>query len=433
MKNLKHIIYLLILLVSFSIYGQRTTVLKNKTKIRGDAAIENTAPDSLLTYGSDGTLNWTKLTDFATKIQPLLSSGGSGGLQVDNPGISTSAYFLAEVNRSQYVTGLGNLSVDFSNADGYPATGDYGISSVNGFNAGSGNKMPQNGTNFGGHFSLGHEQTIEGYYNNIGIGTRNNITNGYAAVALGYGNTVNMTGLVGQGLVSGTDNTLNGYWASAIGSGLVSKWKGALVVGEGNVDSAESVAAADRPLFIVGNGEVSALSGDYGTTTSTSNAFLVRKTGRLEAATYGAGIFTGTPTFSLQVDANGNIIEGALGGGTSYSVFTCNVTQSGTTSIDIITNQLEDTLPGIVAAQPFISQRTGVGIYSLSPKSGLTIDPSTTTVNIKAKIDWPPNSGNHYSAETRIQSGVIYINTFLNGVPADGCLENSFFEVRVYP
>lgn len=71
MKNLKPFIYLVILLLSFNTTAQ-TRVIKNKTKIRGAGAIENTAPDSLLTYGSDKTLNYTKLTDFATKIGPLL-------------------------------------------------------------------------------------------------------------------------------------------------------------------------------------------------------------------------------------------------------------------------------------------------------------------------------------------------------------------------
>ena len=41
--------------------------------------------------------------------------------------------------------------------------------------------------------------------------------------------------------------------------------------------------------------------------------------GRFNLSKYGLGIFTGTPTYSLNVDANGNIIEGILGsgGGTS--------------------------------------------------------------------------------------------------------------------
>lgn len=46
---------------------------------------------------------------------------------------------------------------------------------------------------------------------------------------------------------------------------------------------------------------------------SANSLFRVAGSGQLFAENYGVGTFSGTPTFSLQVDANGNIIEGAVG------------------------------------------------------------------------------------------------------------------------
>lgn len=52
------------------------------------------------------------------------------------------------------------------------------------------------------------------------------------------------------------------------------------------------------------------------TGTSQNDRLTLANTGALRLHTYGAGTFTGTPTFTLQVDASGNIIEGAVGSGT---------------------------------------------------------------------------------------------------------------------
>lgn len=52
-----------------------------------------------------------------------------------------------------------------------------------------------------------------------------------------------------------------------------------------------------------------------------TNEFRLADGGALTASEYGSGTFTGTATYALQVDASGNIIEGALGGGGSNTNF----------------------------------------------------------------------------------------------------------------
>jgi hypothetical protein len=47
----------------------------------------------------------------------------------------------------------------------------------------------------------------------------------------------------------------------------------------------------------------------------TATLFSLKGTGQLQLTKYGIGTFTGTPAYTLQVDASGNIIEGSTGGG----------------------------------------------------------------------------------------------------------------------
>lgn len=63
---------------------------------------------------------------------------------------------------------------------------------------------------------------------------------------------------------------------------------------------------------------------------SLSEKFRILSTGALRASEYGAGTFTGTATFNLSVDTNGNVIETALGGGSSITSDTFNATSDWT-------------------------------------------------------------------------------------------------------
>lgn len=52
---------------------------------------------------------------------------------------------------------------------------------------------------------------------------------------------------------------------------------------------------------------------DLGINTNIGEAALFSELGAVKFSEYGGGAFTGTPTYSLQVDASGNVIEGAVG------------------------------------------------------------------------------------------------------------------------
>jgi hypothetical protein len=177
---------------------------------------------------------------------------------------------------------IGAGSIDFQDNSSYAGT-TYGPTSPGGLVFGGGNLMPINGTNFGAHIALGFENTVEGYYGNIAIGTYNVVTNGYNAIALGYAHNINMSATAGQGLASGTRNSLSSYWASAIGTGLISKSIGTLAVGVSNTDYAET--GGDRPMLIVGNGTASTSTNPtvFGTRITSSDAFMVRYNGIVEA------------------------------------------------------------------------------------------------------------------------------------------------------
>lgn len=356
-----------------------------------------------------------------------LPVSSSTGLEAIDEGNGTGWRLIGQ-DASKF-SNIASGAIDFTSVAGYTGT-DFGVGSDRGFSMGDGNKLLPTASNFGAHVAFGGENEVSGYYNLMAFGTRNIMTQGYSAAAIGYGHTVNLNNSVGQGFTSGTANTLNGYWSSAIGSGLISKWKGALVVGEGNIDSSESVTAADRPLFVVGNGEVSANSGNYGQTTSRSDAFKVRKNGEIEAHSYGEGNFTGTPTYDLQVDADGNIIETAISsGGSSHQIYTALVTQTGTLTPTRIV--LENTLPNV----PFF-QRTGVGIYSIQlPSGGFTAD--KTTVIIQSTGEFPPNSGVPYLINARIQGSLIYINTYKDVgsgfVLTDDAMTSTTIEIKMFP
>jgi len=84
----------------------------------------------------------------------------------------------------------------------------------------------------------------------------------------------------------------------------------------------------------VGTGLISFQQGTGGTT-----KFNFNTSGQLQATKYGVGTFTGTATYTLQVDASGNIIEGALGAADTN--FAANdLTFSGARTHDISGNSL---------------------------------------------------------------------------------------------
>jgi hypothetical protein len=86
-----------------------------------------------------------------------------------------------------------------------------------------------------------------------------------------------------------------------------------------------------------------------GTTTQTERLRIL-STGALKFLAYGIGTFTGTPAYTLQVDASGNIIEGTLsesGTVTSIGLTSSDITVGGTASPITSNGTFTLTLPTI--------------------------------------------------------------------------------------
>jgi hypothetical protein len=240
----------------------------------------------------------------------ISSSASSTGLEAINEG-SGVGWRLIGRNPANYGN-IGLDATDFGTSTSASSTkgatgtrafniGDNNIvSSIGGFAVGSNNIVSSTSAgsgNFGAHFAIGGVNNVQGYYNNMAFGAYNTITEGYSCMLVGFKNTANLTGVAGQGFAAGLSNDLTGYWSSAIGAGLVNKWRGSVSVGIGNVDSAEVVTATDRPIFIVGNGTVSSSSdASYGNTLTRSDAFRVLFNGTITAPSLSTAEIDGEAT-----------------------------------------------------------------------------------------------------------------------------------------
>jgi hypothetical protein len=212
-----------------------------------------------------------------------LGGGVSGYLEGIDEG-NGLGYRIKDQDPNKFVnTGFGTIDLQIN--DDYVGT-DFGGASQSGFIVGGGNRLPSGVSNYGSHVAIGAGNTVQGFYNNFALGTYNDIQNGYSAVALGYANTINCVPTVGQGLASGLRNNLSSYWTTALGTGLISKSVGTVVIGISNTDYAIlSETAADRPIFIIGNGTASTSTTPsvYGNRLAASDAFMVRYDGSVEA------------------------------------------------------------------------------------------------------------------------------------------------------
>lgn len=76
----------------------------------------------------------------------------------------------------------------------------------------------------------------------------------------------------------------------------------------------------------------------------------ILSTGAIKLNAYGSGTFTGTPTYALQVDASGNIIEGSLGGGVAWGAITGTLSSQTDlqSALDLKANLASPTFTGTV-------------------------------------------------------------------------------------
>lgn len=113
---------------------------------------------------------------------------------------------------------------------------------------------------------------------------------------------------------------------------------------------------------------------------------------------YGSGSITGTPTYNLSVDTNGNVIETPLGGQGTYIAKTANYTASSTdVTIDCTANTFTVTLPTAVGitGRIYNVHNSGTGVITLDGDGTETINGSTTqTINQYETITVQSNGAN---------------------------------------
>lgn len=112
----------------------------------------------------------------------------------------------------------------------------------------------------------------------------------------------------------------------------------------------------------------------------------ISNVGALKASAYGSGTITGTPTYTLAVDATGNIIETTVagGGGINRSInnISINTTAGASASTDyvyLISGTTTLTLPTAVGnTNRYTLKNTGINTVTINTTSSQTIDGSTS-------------------------------------------------------
>ena len=314
-------------------------------------------------------------------------------------------------------TATGNNAVKF----GYEGSADGNNSAKFGFEsvAGGPNSFAiGDGTTANGFQSIasGDNNIVSG--NNSFVGGKNSTVTGSESIVYGKGNSVSSGACAVFGaqntipindfesFVAGTNNRTTGYGRQKlIGIGLV---------GAGNQDSVCLGKYNDLndgfQLFQIGNG-----SSD----TNRSNALSINGPGNIRIATYGSGTVTGTATYNLSVDTNGQIIETENPYKPDYLSFVCLLSQSGSANPqpNIV---LENSL-GIPT--PFTAfTRVSSGEYNLSATGKFK---SLKTIVF---INGGSAENNHDIAWEVIDANNLRIRTH----NSDGKLTKASLEIRTY-
>lgn len=293
--------------------------------------------------------------------------------------------------------------------------------------------------------------------NNIAIGSYalSSNTSGFSNTAIGTGSLAANVGgstnfAIGVGSLqsntAGDNNFAIGSYAlsdNIVGSRnlALGNQAGYLAIGDGNVfigyQAGYNETGSDK-LYIANSDTATPLIyGDFATgrvgigTATPGSALDIKGTLRLSGSTSGyvgfapaadAGSTTytlpsadGTSGQVLSTDGAGTTSWATAGGGTSYSVYTALLTQSGTDAP--IATVLENTIGDIVWT------RTGLGTYSGTLLGAFTLNKTFSMLSrTSGNID--PQS----AIETYGSTNIIIVTTW-----SDEILNNTSIEIRVYP
>lgn len=157
--------------------------------------------------------------------------------------------------------------------------------------------------------ALGDYAFASGYLSN---------TNGEGAIAMGRNSLADNVDAVtiGNNIISaergsiglGNNLLVKGQESAQIGSGLEGNSFREIILGSFNTTVASTPDAwvGTETLLTIGNGQ---------DVNNRSDALVLNKDGELKLPSYGGGTITGTATYNLGVDVNGNVIEVSTGGG----------------------------------------------------------------------------------------------------------------------
>ena len=164
----------------------------------------------------------------------------------------------------------------------------------------------------------------------------------------------------------------SGYLLTSAGGG-VNTWTDPATVGEGDTNYAEDDLVADanrNHLWTIYGLTQTFTNGDFtiGNTGAVDALLVDGATGAVKIGDYGAGVNTGTPTYNLEVDVDGNIIESTSGGGGGT------LADNGL-NLNGVTVELGGTLnkATAIAGNGFNLTYTGVNTYSFTAASSVDI------------------------------------------------------------
>lgn len=364
-------------------------------------------------WGTQVAITNSTLSGNGTAASPLTRTG----LEEVNEG-NGIGWRLIGRNPTQYGN-IGLNALDFGNNT--TASTVFGATGQTSFNQGENNIVSGYGAT-----SFGFENNVSGAAS-YAFGSFLTVGQTYS-FNFGYQNSINVASNRGYNFLSGRGNTIiGGLGIQMLGTGLTqTQGIGVVVLGHANeaITATNATNNDSNPVLIVGNGNHTALpEGDWSAATLRRNALVVRHSGAIQFPTgYGAGTRTGTPTYGLSVDATGNVIETALGGGGSGT------TETASNGLTKFTNDIQ--LGGSLTKDTNINGiGFGIGITSNKAGAGLSVINSDTVNGLSHGIYGEgvvgvQGEGNSYGlyGNSNVNTGVLGIgaNTGVAGSSSSG-------------